>query len=769
MTYTSKYIKKTWPLLLTVSCIVANTANVVAQSAQQVHVLLQKLEESKVDTGRINILQQLSRYYVGKVGSIASDLDSADLLNDQAELLSKKIEYKPGIGRSSFLKGKILWERQNKPKARELFNEALAYSKQYGLFKLSADIDVTLGQNTSIEGRDIDKKNSYFKEALLFYRKAGAKKEEGDVLESLGDIAQMKGDFGKSIELLQESLKVYTAIGYRGLQGDYELLCDVYRQRGDFPLALHNGLLAVKTAEDYGDKNEPTTSIYNRVALIYYDLKNNEMALQYFQKSRNSAILAKDTASIFQLSVNMSGLLLRTGKAGEALNLLKATQKDYPPKTADFKMHLSDMLLRCYLKLQRYDLAKPYYEQMLGYFNQSAGSNDPGRLFSSRDVAEYLLAIGQYQQALPYIDSLQVLALKNHNVITQSQTELDYFKADSGIGKLKDAIVHYQQYKRLNDTLFNTDKTRQFANLQLQFETEKKDKDIQLLKKEGLLQQAIILREKATRNIIIGGIILLFLLLVLAYNRYRFKQRSNIALQKKQDEINVQNELLKKLLGEKEWLIKEIHHRVKNNLQIVISLLNTQSAYLDNEDALAAIKNSQHRMHAMSLIHQKLYQSDNLACIDMDWYIHELVGYMRESFDTDKKIQFTLDTEKIALDVVQAVPLGLILNEAISNAIKYAFPANSYGKIEIVFKALPDMMCRLAVTDNGIGLPEGFDPETTGSLGMSLMKGLSEQLGGRFEIVNERPGLSFYICFKIFTDNELKLADNNMVKMKQEG
>ena len=91
-------------------------------------------------------------------------------------------------------------------------------------------------------------------------------------------------------------------------------------------------------------------------------------------------------------------------------------------------------------------------------------------------------------------------------------------------------------------------------------------------------------------------------------------------------------------------------------------------------------------MHAMSLIHQKLYQSDNLACIDMHWYIQELVGYMRESFDTDKKIQFLLDTDKIELDVVQAVPLGLILNEAISNAIKYAFPVNGQGKIEITLR-----------------------------------------------------------------------------------
>jgi two-component sensor histidine kinase len=167
-----------------------------------------------------------------------------------------------------------------------------------------------------------------------------------------------------------------------------------------------------------------------------------------------------------------------------------------------------------------------------------------------------------------------------------------------------------------NDSIFNIDKNKQCTALQLQFETEKKDDDIRSLQKESRLQHANKAKDTIIKNVIIGGIVMLLLLLGLLYRRYRLKQRSNIQLQQKQQEINLQNDLLKKVLGEKEWLLKEIHHRVKNNLQIVISLLNTQSAYLDNEDALLALKSSQQRMHSMSLIHQRLYQSDNLAMID---------------------------------------------------------------------------------------------------------------------------------------------------------
>jgi two-component sensor histidine kinase len=205
---------------------------------------------------------------------------------------------------------------------------------------------------------------------------------------------------------------------------------------------------------------------------------------------------------------------------------------------------------------------------------------------------------------------------------------------------------------------------------------------------------------------------------------------------------------LKKVLNEKEWLLREIHHRVKNNLQIVISLLNTQSAYINNKDAMEAIQNSQHRMHAMSLIHQKLYQSDSLATIDMKWYIRELVSYMRECFDIDKIVRFLIEADELSLDVAQAVPVGLILNEAVTNSIKYAFPDNRSGTISIILQHEDDTHYTLIIADNGVGLPDDFDEDQLNSLGMNLMKGLSEQLGGTFEM-NNKNGLNIQITFSV--------------------
>ncbi|MHC0445429.1 sensor histidine kinase [Flavobacterium sp. 3-218] len=243
------------------------------------------------------------------------------------------------------------------------------------------------------------------------------------------------------------------------------------------------------------------------------------------------------------------------------------------------------------------------------------------------------------------------------------------------------------------------------------------------------------------KNILVG-----FLFLLLLYSAFRLKKKKNEEIEIQRQQIAELNELNKKLLTEKEWLLREIHHRVKNNLQIVISLLNAQSAYLHNEDALMAIKNSQHRMHAMSLIHQKLYQSDNLANINMDWYVHELINCMKDCFRTAEKINFILEVEKTYLDVAQAVPIGLIINEAVSNAIKYAFPDDRKGKIGIIFQNIGEKNYRLQISDNGIGLSQKLENIERNSLGMNLIIGLTDQIDGTFNMKNDN-GLKITITF----------------------
>ena len=227
----------------------------------------------------------------------------------------------------------------------------------------------------------------------------------------------------------------------------------------------------------------------------------------------------------------------------------------------------------------------------------------------------------------------------------------------------------------------------------------------------------------------------------LLFNRYRLKKRSNKKLEQQQQEINDKNIVLEKvvkqkekLLIEKQWLLKEVHHRVKNNFHVVASLLEIQSSYLKNKEALTAIKDSQHRIHSMSIVHQKLYQSETISTIHMPDYIYELVEYLKDSYAIRKSIRFDLHIENIELSHASAITLGLILNEAITNGIKYAFANTENGKMSISLTHISDSQLLLSIDDNGSGLPADFDSKLGASMGMELLQGLTDDLGGSFSI-----------------------------------
>lgn len=236
----------------------------------------------------------------------------------------------------------------------------------------------------------------------------------------------------------------------------------------------------------------------------------------------------------------------------------------------------------------------------------------------------------------------------------------------------------------------------------------------------------------------VGFSVLLLTIILLSYSRFLAKKKYIILLDQSRREIDGLNKTTQLIADEREWLLKEIHHRVKNNLQLVISLLNTQSAYLNNEEALLAVKDSEHRMHAMSLIHQKLYQSDRLSCINMKQYINELVSYLRENIEQGNRLCYHLQVEDISFDVSQALPLGLILNEAITNVIKYAFePEQPNKEVVISLVGRERQYYTLKVADNGKGLPKSINLKKPNSLGINLMKGLTRQLGGNFYVLNK--------------------------------
>ncbi len=218
--------------------------------------------------------------------------------------------------------------------------------------------------------------------------------------------------------------------------------------------------------------------------------------------------------------------------------------------------------------------------------------------------------------------------------------------------------------------------------------------------------------------------------------------------------IEMENHL-KKALQEKDMLMKEIHHRVKNNLSVMSSLLNLQSRYIKDETSRDIFKDSQSRANTMALIHKKLYQSEDIQRINMKDYIAELsLDLSSLHMSKNKNIGLVLDVEKIMLDADTAIPLGLIINELLTNSMKHAFSDKEKGTIKVIFRKLEDDELLLEVKDNGKGLPSDFKVENSDSLGLRLVHSLAAQISAQLEIDGDN-GTHFSIKFQ-----ERKLGNN---------
>ncbi len=208
----------------------------------------------------------------------------------------------------------------------------------------------------------------------------------------------------------------------------------------------------------------------------------------------------------------------------------------------------------------------------------------------------------------------------------------------------------------------------------------------------------------------------------------------------------MQNQIQRSLI-EKETLLREIHHRVKNNLQTIISLLRLQNYKTNDAITLELLKECEHRIKSMAFIHEKLYQSDNFSNIEFHQYIRELINYLFSSYGVNyNQIQLDLNLNQITLALDQAIPCGLLINELISNSLKYAFPNNSQGKITVSMHVL-DNTIELDIGDNGIGIPENLTFSNCETLGLLLVKGWVEQIMGNIEL-DRSQGILFKITFR---------------------
>jgi two-component sensor histidine kinase len=233
----------------------------------------------------------------------------------------------------------------------------------------------------------------------------------------------------------------------------------------------------------------------------------------------------------------------------------------------------------------------------------------------------------------------------------------------------------------------------------------------------------------------------------------RINYREYINFKKQEHEREENQKRMQTSLREKEMLLAEVHHRVKNNLAVISSLLNLQLNSVTNEYTRQILLESRNRIASMALIHQKLYRQDNAEDVDFDTYIHELVEEIRNSYpsETPLPIEVNIKAQRIPLNLTKAIPCGLILNELLSNCYKHAFHGKDQGEINISFISNnndPELY-ELSVQDNGKGLPANFNPSELNSLGITIIESLTQQIDGTLKWVSSpNNGSSFSIEFR---------------------
>ena len=247
---------------------------------------------------------------------------------------------------------------------------------------------------------------------------------------------------------------------------------------------------------------------------------------------------------------------------------------------------------------------------------------------------------------------------------------------------------------------------------------------------------------------ILGALLIAGIAFFLVSRFYKLNQ----LLKKEICEREKTDALIKASLNEKETLLHEIHHRVKNNMAVITGLLELQMNSIDNKMAKEALQDSQNRVQSMSMIHETLFRSDSLTAIDLKTHLLELGRTIIQNYSINRKVQYKVEADNVTISVKQATPIGLIVNELITNSLKYAFSDDREGVIVLKLKSNSEKGVELSVSDNGVGIPEGFNLQDADSLGLKLAKMLAEnQLGGSIYMESNN-GTKFTIKFNLDSD-----------------
>jgi two-component sensor histidine kinase len=687
---------------------------------------------------QLQLLAELGIYFLHNPSGNTADIDSATVFIESLHRSANASQDKRWFPRSLRLLGTLSAKKNNAAESQRYFEQAVAFCRKIKDAKMLA---LSLIEAAGYLPPGDARIETYLQDALDICRKENLSLLQYRVMFTLL-LEHTHTHPERVITELPAALDFEKQIGFLHHQYAYCSLSYWYTALGDLVNAKLNAEHAIESMES--TKDTVLSTVYcMRMTEIYFNMQRNLPLAIYWNTRALSVPKTRQTQVFWYKNIFIKiQILLSQHLYAEALQLAEDVSRRYPPSSDFNEMHMAYNIGRCYEALHQDEQALTQYRRFLDI----AARYPPQFTYTEALLSYYQIAIfyirkGNYAFARKYAMKILNHPIGKHSAPNQGMANYLLFKADSAQGNYTSAIQHYQQYHRFADSTYSISQRKKMDELTVQYETKKKDQDIRILKQNTQLQKERIARSAMISNATLSGIIVLLVIVSLLYNQYRVKQKVN-------KETLAKNKTLHRVVEEKEWLLREVHHRVKNNLQTIVSLLESQSIYLQNE-ALQAIQESQNRIYAMSLIHQKLYHNENISSVNIADYLPELVQYLCDSYNVRSRITWTLNLQGIELDVSQAIPIGLIVNEAITNAIKYAFPQPQSGdSISICFSLEKNIYAKLLIADNGIGIaPEIINSKIQG-LGLKLIRGLAKDISADVELHADN-GTSITMAFEV--------------------
>jgi len=736
---------------------VASTAEAVFM---QVKVLAERNEMSQARqllpfvTGesRVRLLLVLAEQYINHKPVNTAYLDNALPYTNHALELSDSIRSDRWRNECLLLMGKYYFERGDLDKGEKSILAIISFYHRAGDRPAEAHYWSELGLYMPRIDSSYPSLLRACRNAYEIYRQAGLQE---DALFALRDWARMELEYehlDTAERQFQTVLQMFSNLKKKPTAMTLLSIAELYQHKNDMGKMSFYAMQGLEGLKPSDQRNR--FAFHHMFAISFTRLGQTNDALREARISMDIAI-ANNFPDLFHVCKIIVECLIKKDSTLEALGYLQHFTLAHPPQSSLQNYVIYYCYATIYDNLGEFSKAEQYFARMtrldpeirkeLGQIIFTSFFFTPVQAAVS--IGKFYVRWGKSREAIPYLQK----AISDPSIMKQFEDmrmlELMLSQAYQATGDYRAALLHHTRYSDLNDSIFNIEKVKQFQSLEARYESKQREQAMQLLQLQSQKEMVQLRETSLQRNIILGGAILLFLLILLAYRGYQLKQRTLRKVEAQQLVIRDQNQQQLQLLGEKDRLLTakdllmlEIHHRVKNNLNIIISLLESQSRYLNNPAAQAALRDTQNRVHAVFLLHQKLYGATAGTEVDASLYVTELISHLCETFETENNsivITQKVDPVSTTIDAAEMLPLAIIINETVTNAIKHAFPAGRKGHVHLLLNKDASGSVHLQVRDNGVGLPLQLQLDDDHSLGLSLINGLVTQLHGSWTIEND--------------------------------